>query len=40
MEWHGAQRSWNWAAALSLGGWLAYRRLYDYAALHSVWLIS
>ena len=39
MEWHGAQRSWNWAAALSLGGWLAYRRLYDHAALHSVWLI-
>jgi hypothetical protein len=39
MEWRGAQRSWNWAAALSLGGWLAYRRLYDYAALHSVWLI-
>jgi hypothetical protein len=39
MEWQGAQRSWNWAAALSLGGWLAYRRLYDHAALHSVWLI-
>ena len=39
MEWHGAHRSWNWAAALSLGGWLAYRRLYDHAALHSVWLI-
>jgi hypothetical protein len=39
MEWRGAQRSWNWAAALSLGGWLAYRRLYDHAALHAVWLI-
>jgi hypothetical protein len=38
MEWRNANRSWNWAAALSLGGWLAYRRLYDYAVLHSVWL--
>jgi hypothetical protein len=38
MEWRGANRSWNWAAALSLGGWLAYRRLYDHAVLHSVWL--
>jgi hypothetical protein len=38
MEWRGANRSWNWAAALSLGGWLAYRRLYDLAVLHAVWL--
>jgi Protein of unknown function (DUF2628) len=38
MEWRGANRSWNWAAALSLGGWLAYRRLYDHVVLHSVWL--
>jgi hypothetical protein len=38
MEWRAADRSWNWAAALSLGGWLAYRRLYDHAVLHSVWL--
>jgi hypothetical protein len=38
MEWRGANRSWNWAAALSLGGWLAYRRLYDHAVLHSTWL--
>jgi hypothetical protein len=38
MEWRGANRSWNWAAALSLGGWLAYRRLYDHAVLHSAWL--
>ena len=38
MEWRNANRSWNWAAALSLGGWLAYRRLYDHAVLHSVWL--
>ena len=38
MEWRAANRSWNWAAALSLGGWLAYRRLYDHAILHSAWL--
>ena len=38
MEWRGANRSWNWAAALSLGGWLAYRRLYDHTVLHSAWL--
>jgi hypothetical protein len=38
MEWRNANRSWNWAAALSMGGWLAYRRLYDHAVLHSVWL--
>jgi Protein of unknown function (DUF2628) len=38
MEWRGANRSWNWAAALSMGGWLAYRRLYDHAVLHSAWL--
>jgi hypothetical protein len=33
MEWRGVNRSWNWAAALGLGGWLAYRRLYDHAVL-------
>ena len=38
MEWRGATRSWNWAAALSLGGWLAYRRLYDHAMLQGAWL--
>jgi hypothetical protein len=38
MEWRDANRSWNWAAALTLGGWLAYRRLYDHAVLHSAWL--
>jgi glycerol-3-phosphate dehydrogenase len=38
MEWRDRNRSWNWAAALTLGGWLAYRRLYGYALLHSVWL--
>ena len=38
MEWRGVNRSWNWAAALGLGGWLAYRRLYDHATLQSALL--
>jgi hypothetical protein len=38
MEWRRRNQSWNSAAALTLGGWLAYRRLYGYALLHSVWL--
>jgi Protein of unknown function (DUF2628) len=38
MEWRRRHYSWNWAAALTLGGWLAYRRLYGYALLHFVWL--
>ena len=38
MEWRDVSRSWNWAAALTMGGWLAYRRLYDHAVLHAVWL--
>lgn len=38
MEWRDRNHSWNWAAALTFGGWLAYRRLYGYAALHVVWL--
>jgi hypothetical protein len=38
MEWRDVSRSWNWAAALTLGGWLAYRRLYDHAVLHAAWL--
>jgi hypothetical protein len=38
MEWRDVSRSWNWAAALSLGGWLAYRRLYGHAALYAAWL--
>jgi hypothetical protein len=38
MEWRGVNRSWNWAAALSLGGWLAYRRLYDHATLQGALL--
>ena len=38
MEWRRRNHSWNWAAALTFGGWLAYRRLYGCALLHSVWL--
>jgi hypothetical protein len=38
MEWRGRNRSWNWAAALSFGGWLAYRRLYAAAAAYLAWL--
>jgi hypothetical protein len=38
MEWRGLRRSWNWAAALTLGGWLAYRKFYGLAALYLGWL--
>jgi hypothetical protein len=38
MDWLGRNRSWNWAAATTFGGWLAYRRLYRLAALHLAWL--
>ena len=38
MEWRGKKRSWNWSAALTLGGWLAYRRLYALAVAYLVWL--
>jgi hypothetical protein len=38
MEWRRRYRSWNWPAALTMGGWLAYRRLYDHAILQAVWL--
>jgi hypothetical protein len=38
MDWMGRARSWNWAAATTFGGWLAYRRLHRMAALHLVWL--
>lgn len=38
MEWRERNWSWNWPAALTMGGWLAYRRLYDHAVLHSAWL--
>jgi hypothetical protein len=27
MEWRGTRRSWNWPAALTFGGWFAYRRM-------------
>jgi Protein of unknown function (DUF2628) len=38
MEWRNRRRNWNWAAALSFGGWLAYRRMYPAAALFVIWL--
>jgi hypothetical protein len=38
MEWRCLNRSWNWAAALTFGGWLAYRRFYILAALYLGWL--
>jgi hypothetical protein len=38
MEWRGRSRSWNWAAALSFGGWLAYRKMYASALLYLAWL--
>jgi hypothetical protein len=33
MEWRSRRRNWNWAAALTFGGWLAYRRMYLAAGL-------
>ena len=38
MEWRGLNRSWNWAAALTFGGWLAYRRFYVLGVLYLGWL--
>ena len=38
MEWRDRRRNWNWAAAASFGGWLAYRRMYPAAALFVIWL--
>jgi hypothetical protein len=38
MEWRNKRRNWNWAAATSFGGWLAYRRMYLAAALFVVWI--
>jgi hypothetical protein len=38
MEWRNRRRNWNWAPALSFGGWLAYRRMYSVAALFVLWL--
>ncbi len=40
MDWRGTRQSWNWPAALSLGHWFAYRRLYMLAGLHLLWLAS
>lgn len=38
MEWRNKRRNWNWGAALSFGGWLAYRRMYLAAALFVGWI--
>jgi hypothetical protein len=38
MEWRSRRRNWNWAAALSFGGWLAYRRMYLAATLFVIWV--
>ncbi len=38
MEWRGRNHSWNWSAALTFGGWLAYRRLYGPAAAYLAWI--
>ena len=38
MEWRNRRHNWNWAAASSFGGWLAYRRMYPAAALFVIWL--
>ncbi len=39
MEWRGLNRSWNWAAALTFGGWFAYRRMYEVAAAYLGWVV-
>jgi hypothetical protein len=38
MHWRGRTRSWNWAAASTFGGWLAYRRMAVPAFAHGGWL--
>ncbi len=38
MEWRGRNCSWNWAAALTFGGWLAYRRFYALAVVYLAWV--
>ncbi len=38
MEWRGRNSSWNWSAALTFGGWFAYRRLYMLAVLYLGWI--
>lgn len=40
MDWRGRSRSWNWAAAATFGGWLAYRRMYRSACVYAAWLAS
>ena len=38
MEWQGRRTSWNPAAALALGFWAAFRKLYGLAASQLVWV--
>jgi hypothetical protein len=38
MHWRGRTRSWNWAAASTFGGWLAYRRMAGPALAYGTWL--
>jgi hypothetical protein len=38
MHWRGRSRSWNWAAASTFGGWLAYRRMAGPALAYGGWL--
>lgn len=36
MSWRGRSHGWNWAAAGTLGVWLAYRKMYRWAAVYLV----
>lgn len=40
MDWRGRSYGWNWAAAGSFGGWLAYRRMYRQAGIYLAWVIG
>lgn len=40
MDWTDRRTSWNSSAALSLGVWFAYRRMYPIALLNLAWLIT
>ena len=39
MDWTDRRSSWNWPAALGLGVWLAYRRMYGPASVAVAWLV-
>lgn len=40
MDWRGTKKSWNWSAALTVGHWFAYRRLFGLATVSVVWLMA